>query len=257
MENIRQNMPSGLTRTQRLILCQAYDIAEGLNADISYIVFENRGAYNGPQVRNSLRINIYGQSPDGFEKFGKGLPYLHDFKAYSFFATFGVKGGVKDANIKITCSSGSGCLTVSLTKEKAKIEAKDFNFFQGMLIYRLEQKEAEEKQRQRDAWEKAQIEAKSLTNLTVLEIFDDVSKEYQTEEESMQIDVRNEKWEQAFYRAYMVKHGISVLDYYGQRLRETLWSIYNLFGSAQADLEMLKKYPSATTKEDLEKMEEA
>jgi hypothetical protein len=79
-----------------------------------------------------------------------------------------------------------------------------------------------------------------MENINVFDVFEDVSKEYQTEEESMQIDVRNEKWEQAFYRAYMVKHGISVLDYHGQRLRQTLWSIYNLFGSAQADLEILK-----------------
>ena len=80
----------------------------------------------------------------------------------------------------------------------------------------------------------------SIQDSNVFDVFEAVSKEYETEECSLQLDVRAEKWEQAFYRAYMVKHGITVLDYHGQRLRQTLWSIYNLFGSAQADLEILK-----------------
>ena len=179
-------------------------------------------------------------------------------KEYSFLATFGVKGGVKDASMEIYFGARSDYKVTSYaTKEEAKIKAKDFGFFQGMLAYRLEQKESEEKQRQQDAWEKAQIEAKSLKNLTVFEVLEDVTREYESEEQSMQIDVRTERWEQAFYKAYQVKHGITVLDYHGQSLRKQLWSIYNLFGSAQADLEMFKKYPSATTEEDLEKMEEA
>ena len=44
MENIRQNMPIELTRKQRSLLMQAYDIAEGLNADISYEVFAGGGS---------------------------------------------------------------------------------------------------------------------------------------------------------------------------------------------------------------------
>jgi len=79
-----------------------------------------------------------------------------------------------------------------------------------------------------------------MENITVFNVFEDVSKEYETEESSLSIDVRAEKWEQAFYKAYMVKNGISVLDYNGQRLRQTLWSIYNLFGSAKSELETLK-----------------
>ena len=215
MENIRQNMPIELTRKQRSLLMQAYDIAEGLNADIKYEVFEDRSAYNGRWVRDSLMVEITGKTPEGYSS--KTLGIAH----YNFIATFGVKGGVKKASISVYRQDSSR--PIRYTDHELKLLAKDFDFFHAMLEYKAKKQALE-----------------SIQDSNVFDVFEDVSKEYEKEECSLQLDVRAEKWEQAFYRAYMVKHGISVLDYHGQRLRQTLWSIYNLFGSAQADIEILK-----------------
>ena len=215
MENIRQNMPIELTRKQRSLLMQAYDIAEGLNADIKYEVFEDRSAYNGRWVRDSLMVEITGKTPEGYSSKTLGIA------KYRFIATYGVKGGVKKASISVY-RQDSSC-PIRYTDHELKLLAKDFDFFHAMLEYKAKKQALE-----------------SIQDSNVFDVFEDVSKEYETEECSLQLDVRAEKWEQAFYRAYMVKHGISVLDYHGQRLRQTLWSIYNLFGSAQADLEILK-----------------
>ena len=214
MENIRQNMPSGLTRRQRLILCQAYDIAGGLDANITYDVLTS----GAPTIvdNNKLMVGIVGNTPEGYSSKALGIA------KYSFIATFGVKGGVKNASISVYREDNS--CAIQYTNHELKLLAKDFDFFHSMLDYKLKQKEAE-----------------AIQDFNVFDVFEDVSKEYETEECSLQIDVRAEKWEQAFYKAYMVKNGISVLDYNGQRLRQKLWSIYNLFGSAQADLEMLKR----------------
>jgi hypothetical protein len=215
MENIRQNMPSGLTRKQRSLLMQAYDIAEGLNADIKYEVFEDRSAYNGRWVRDSLMVEITGKTPEGYSSKTLGIA------KYRFIATYGVKGGVKKASISVYRQDSSR--PIRYTDHELKLLAKDFDFFHAMLEYKAKKQALE-----------------SIQDSNVFDVFEDVSKEYETEECSLQLDVRAEKWEQAFYKAYMVKHGISVLDYHGQRLRQTLWSIYNLFGSAQADIEILK-----------------
>ena len=215
MENIRQNMPIELTRKQRSLLMQAYDIAEGLNADIKYEVFEDRSAYNGRWVRDSLMVEITGKTPEGYSSKTLGIA------KYRFIATYGVKGGVKKASISVYRQDSSR--PIRYTDHELKLLAKDFDFFHAMLEYKAKKQALE-----------------SIQDSNVFDVFEDVSKEYETEECSLQIDVRAEKWEQAFYRAYMVKHGISVLDYHGQRLRQTLWSIYNLFGSAQADIEILK-----------------
>ena len=215
MENIRQNMPIELTRKQRSLLMQAYDIAEGLNADIKYEVFEDRSAYNGRWVRDSLMVEITGKTPEGYSSKTLGIA------KYRFIATYGVKGGVKKASISVYRQDGSR--PIRYTDHELKLLAKDFDFFHAMLEYKAKKQALE-----------------SIQDSNVFDVFEDVSKEYETEECSLQLDVRAEKWEQAFYRAYMVKHGISVLDYHGQRLRQTLWSIYNLFGSAQADIEILK-----------------
>ena len=213
MENIRQNMPSGLTRKQRSLLMQAYDIAEGLDANITYDVLKS----GAPTIcdNNKLMIGIIGNTPEGYSS--KTLGIAH----YNFIATFGVKGGVKKASIAVY-RQDSSC-PIRYTDHELKLLAKDFDFFHAMLEYKAKKQALE-----------------SIQDSNVFDVFEDVSKEYETEECSLQLDVRAEKWEQAFYRAYMVKHGISVLDYHGQRLRETLWSIYNLFGSAQADIEILK-----------------
>jgi hypothetical protein len=213
MENIRQNMPSGLTRKQRSLLMQAYDIAEGLNASFTYDVLTS----GAPTIcdNNKLMIGIIGNTPEGYSSKTLGIA------KYSFIATFGVKGGVKNASISVY-RQDSSC-PIRYTDHELKLLAKDFDFFHAMLEYKAKKQALE-----------------SIQDSNVFDVFEAVSKEYETEECSLQLDVRAEKWEQAFYRAYMVKHGISVLDYHGQRLRQTLWSIYNLFGSAQADLEILK-----------------
>tara|TARA_R100001443_G_scaffold1663_1_gene5920 strand:+ start:935 stop:1219 length:285 start_codon:yes stop_codon:yes gene_type:complete len=79
-----------------------------------------------------------------------------------------------------------------------------------------------------------------MENITVFELLEKVVHTFETDGEcinkSKEGATDEERWEVAFWKSFQLDRSMHVLDYNGQKLREKLWKMFLLAGSAQSDL---------------------